>query len=68
VPRDQANNHDHKGNAGWHFVNLPLGAAGYPAGSPTKVHYTQDRVGAASEQLVKAAVRLAALLNAIGWK
>jgi len=27
--------HDHKGNTLWHFVNLPLGAAGYPTvGTP----------------------------------
>jgi S1/P1 nuclease len=36
--------------------------------SPTKAHYTQAHVDAASAQLVKAAARLGALLNAIDWK
>lgn len=28
-------NTDHPGNAGWHFVDLPLGASGYPATDPS---------------------------------
>ncbi len=35
--------------------------------APTKAQYTPGRVAPAAEQLVKATVRLADLLNAIAW-
>jgi S1/P1 Nuclease len=36
--------------------------------SPAKTKYAADHVGAAQGQLIKAATRLAELLNAIDWK
>ena len=36
--------------------------------TPAKAAYTPARVAPASDQLVKAAVRLADLLNAVAWK
>ena len=56
-------NSDHPTNAGWHFVNLPLGATGYPASDPPAGDPMRAFVG--PDDIVHALARVIVILETL---